>query len=59
MLRIELIVGSPAFTLAAPCEICERNGLLTEGPLCAHCEHCRHHCEEAHEFTPRLSETEA
>ena len=57
MLRIGLIAGSPSFALAAPCEICERDGLLTEGQLCAHCGRCQQHCEDAHEFTPRPSET--
>ena len=56
MLRIQLVAGSLSFALAAPCEICERDGLLTEGQLCAHCERCQQHCEEAHEFTPRPSE---
>jgi hypothetical protein len=56
MLRIGLIAGSPSFTLAAPCEICERAGLLTEGQLCAHCERCQRHCEDGHEFIPRPSE---
>jgi len=65
MLRIALIAGAPSFVLAAPCEICELNGVLTEGPLCVHCGRCQQDCdgqeypeedEEAHEFTPQPSE---
>jgi len=65
MLRIALIAGVPSFVLAAPCEICERNGVLMEGPLCVHCGRCQQDCdgreypeehEEAHGFTPQPGE---
>ena len=61
LLRIGRGTGEPRFELAAPCEICDLNGIPTEGPLCVHCSRCEIDCDgqeypeewpEAHEFEP-------
>jgi hypothetical protein len=49
------------FELAAPCDVCDLNGIPTEGPLCRHCGRCEIDCDgmeypedmpQAHEFEP-------
>jgi hypothetical protein len=46
--RLDILVRGrfASATIAGPtCEICDLNGMPTDGPLCVHCDRCEEDCD--------------